>query len=153
MTKKAAKTARKGAPKKGSPKKGRAPMRVNYPLAIGAAAVLLAAFWLFYPVYQTRTKQQEQLAASRREYARLRTENRVLRERIAQIKKPEYIERYAREKLGLIKPGETAYVVLPPNPPRPTSKTATRTVEPTRSVEPTSTWGRISAFFSRLLAR
>ncbi len=146
-------TKRKKKPVKGAAGRLRESVRAHYPLLVGVVAVILAAVWLFYPIYQVRMNQEQQLASVRREYARVRAENRSLRKRIAEIKSPEYIERYAREKLGLIKPGETAYVVLPPNRSVSPSQTPTRSIEPTRSVEATGTWDRIRAFFSELLTR
>jgi len=128
-------------------------IRVNYPLVGGAAAVALAAVWLFYPTYQVRLEQERQLAAVKREYARMRAENDTLRFRIKQIQSPEYVERYAREKLGLIKPGENAYVVLPPSRSRSATKTPTRVARPVVSTEPTSAWESVKAFFGGLFGR
>ncbi len=51
-----------------------------------------------------------------REKARLealKAENRSLEQRLARLNDPEYQEKLAREQLGLVRPGETSYVVVP----------------------------------------
>lgn len=146
----------KKKPKRKGRSKGKGAARaipVNYQVVVGVTAVVLAALWLLYPTYQVRVRQQKQLESVQRQYARLRGENRSLKTRIKQIKSPEYVERYAREKLGLVKPGENAYVVLPPSESKPASKTPVRAVEPTESAETTGTWDGVKAFFARLFGR
>jgi cell division protein FtsB len=49
----------------------------------------------------------------------VRASNTELRQRIARLNNPDYIEQRAREGMGLIKPGETSYVVMPPARPAP----------------------------------
>lgn len=137
--------------KKKAKKKSR--LRVNSPVALAVVAVVLAALWLLYPAYQIRVEQDKQLSEVRREYAQLRSENVRLRKRIEQIKSPEYIERYAREKLGLVKPGENAYVVLPPSRAATPTATPERSNSPTRSAETTGTWERVKTFFAGLFGR
>ncbi len=142
--------------KKATGKKKRAEARTfgvfaNWPAMACVAAVAFAFVWLFYPTYQIRVAQERQLLSVRRELVSMQKQNEALKERIKQIKSLEYVERYAREKMGLVKPGEKAYVVLPPNRPA-RAKVATRTAEATSSVEPTGTWNGIRAFFARLFS-
>ena len=40
--------------------------------------------------------------------------NKQLEEEIANWQSPEYVERAAREELGLVKPGETMYIFAQP---------------------------------------
>ncbi len=61
-------------------------------------------------------------AALERETERLLEECRSWELRLGDVKKeidyantPEYVERAAREKLGLVKPGETLYIVAQPD--------------------------------------
>jgi len=51
-------------------------------------------------------------------------ENRRLREELRRLKDPAYVERLAREQLGLVRPGEIAVVLIPePTPsPRPSPR-------------------------------
>ncbi|MGH2812212.1 MAG: FtsB family cell division protein [Actinomycetota bacterium] len=58
----------------------------------------------------------------------LLAENAVLSERLDRLEDPDYLEKLAREELGLVRPGEVSYVVVPPEgeaeeepppPPRP----------------------------------
>lgn len=133
--------------------KSKSRLRVNYALVVGLAAVALAVVWLFYPTYQVRLEQEKQIAAIKRQYAELKEQNEALRQQIREIKRPEYIERYAREKMGLVKPGEKAYVVLPPSRSTPATRTAVRAAEATRSAESSGTWERVKAFFAALVSR
>lgn len=58
------------------------------------------------------SKKQDIVRRSQDELARLERENRELEEALAAAETPEFIEKTAREKLGLVKEGETV-VVLP----------------------------------------
>lgn len=82
-------------------------------LALAAAALLLHA-------YGTSTLTAYRL---RREAARLegqirilRRENAQLREEIRRLHTPAYIERLAREQLGLVRPGEIPVILIRPTP-------------------------------------
>jgi cell division protein DivIC len=64
----------------------------------------------------------------RREAARLEQvrqdlieQGALLREEIKLLHTPGYIERIAREQLGLVKPGEVALLIIRPKPPTPRS--------------------------------
>jgi cell division protein FtsB len=46
-------------------------------------------------------------------------QNEVLNARIFQLKDPAYLERLARECLGMVAPGETAFVMVPEQGPPP----------------------------------
>ncbi len=67
-----------------------------------------------------------QVAELEHHRSRLLAENRSLREEIRRLQDPAYVERLAREELGLVRPGEIAVVLVPqPTPtPRPRSPTA-----------------------------
>ena len=52
------------------------------------------------------------------EVAGLETQNERLREKVALLKTDAGVEEVAREKLGLVKPGELAFAVVPPPPPQ-----------------------------------
>jgi cell division protein FtsL len=81
--------------------------------ATGAAIVLtlLLAVWTVYPVLRLQYQQQREVRSLETELAELKTRNEDLREQVEQLKTPEGVERVARESLGLVKPGEQAYVV------------------------------------------
>lgn len=57
--------------------------------------------------------QRAKLADLRRQAAGLERQNAALDRRIAQLSDPTYLEHLARECLGMVKPGETAFVVVP----------------------------------------
>ena len=65
--------------------------------------------------------ERGQLADLRHQATQLESENAKLQTRIDQLSDPTYLERLARECLGMVKPGETAFVIVPkhgkPTPP------------------------------------
>ena len=64
--------------------------------------------------YRQIVEQNRQVAEAAAELAALREENALLAARRDALKTPVEIERLAREKLGYVRPGEIAYVVLDP---------------------------------------
>ena len=79
--------------------------------------------------YRQIVEQQRQVAEAAAELAALEEENALLAARRDALQTPVEIERLAREKLGYVRPGEIAYVVLDP----PTSPT---TMVPQQEAEP-----------------
>jgi cell division protein FtsL len=77
-----------------------------------------------------------------REREQLRRENAQLREEVRLLNTPEYIERIAREQLGLVRPGEIAIMLVRATPaPAPTRR---RTDQPSqRPPEHESWWIRL----------
>ncbi|MFP3913642.1 MAG: FtsB family cell division protein [Actinomycetota bacterium] len=72
--------------------------------------------------YRQILEQQRQVEAASQELEDLREENEVLSAQRDALETPVEVERLAREKLGYVRPGEIAYVVLEP-PPAPTTTT------------------------------
>ncbi|HXF82721.1 MAG TPA: septum formation initiator family protein [bacterium] len=96
----------------------RPPRRVVVLLIAGVAALYLfgAGFLEWYAL----NREVARLTAVRRS---LREQNAVLREEMRLLQTPAYIEKLAREQLGLVRPGEVAILILrtpapaPPPPP------------------------------------
>jgi cell division protein FtsL len=78
--------------------------------SLALAGVLLAGWWV-YPVLRLHYHQERELQTLQAELAGLQDRNEDLREQVEQLKTPEGVEQLARESLGLVKPGEQAYVV------------------------------------------
>jgi cell division protein FtsL len=79
----------------------------------GLAMVLMGLFGsAYWDGYQVR-REAAQLVRERDE---LRRHNAQLREEIRLLHTPEYIERLAREQLGLVRPGEIAVILVQPTP-------------------------------------
>jgi cell division protein FtsL len=83
-------------------------------LAVLGVVVLLAVTFggAYWDTYQVR-REASRLARERDD---LRKQNAQLREEIRLLNTPEYIERIAREQLGLVKPGEVAVILVAPSP-------------------------------------
>ena len=86
----------------------------------GAAAVTLlfllmgAAFLTQVVPYRQIIETQREVATARAELQALESENAELGADVAALQTDAEIERLAREKLGYVRPGEKAYVVLDP---------------------------------------
>lgn len=59
-------------------------------------------------------EQRDRIAAMEGNLVRLRRVNQGLAHRLERLKDPDYIEQRAREQIGLVRPGETSYMVVPP---------------------------------------
>jgi cell division protein FtsB len=76
--------------------------------------VLGAAFVTQVLPYRQILDSQRQLNSARAHLASLESENALLMSDVAALQTDAEIEKLAREKLGYVRPGETAYVVLDP---------------------------------------
>ena len=74
-----------------------------------------AAFVLFFPSRQL-IAQRAHIGELEHRLAELRAENDMLDEDVARLTDPSELETLARERLGLVRPGERAYVVEPVRP-------------------------------------
>ncbi|NMB12325.1 MAG: septum formation initiator family protein [Firmicutes bacterium] len=55
---------------------------------------------------------QGKIVKVEREIAAIKSRNKAIRQQIEEMQSDAYIEKVAREKLGLIKPGETVYIPM-----------------------------------------
>lgn len=95
--------------------------------------------------YRQIVDQGRQVAAAEDRLESLRDENQILEAQRDALQTPVEIERLAREKLGYVRPGEVAYVVLEP-PPAPT--TTQHRVEPDPPQKDRSLWGAVWDFMT-----
>ncbi len=58
--------------------------------------------------------QRRQIAAAADALRRLETSTQHYEKQVERLKDPDYLEAKAREQMGLIRPGETSYIVVPP---------------------------------------
>jgi len=82
------------------------------------AVVLVLAMSLVVPLRQYAA-QRARVAELEEKVASLNSANADLEARIDQLKDPAYLERLARECLGMVKPGEIAFVTVPKGGGRP----------------------------------
>ena len=87
-------------------------IRVTPRAAVLVAVLLVLLFALAVPV-RTYLDQRSQLAQLQREAQVLEQQNAALQRQVAQLNDPAYLERLARECLGMVKPGEIGFVVVP----------------------------------------
>jgi cell division protein FtsB len=89
--------------------------RLTWPLLASVTIVGL----LFIGVYPARTylAQRSSLGRATNQLAVLQAQNDKLAERVAALDTDAEIERLARERYNLVRPGEEAYAILPAPPP------------------------------------
>lgn len=83
---------------------------------MGVLALIIAGMAVVTAVIPFRQilEQQARVDGASAELARINLENELLSGEVQALQTPEEIERLARENLGYVMPGETAYVVLEP---------------------------------------
>ena len=87
-------------------------VRLTARAALLATVVLVLAIMAISPV-RLYLEQRQEIQQLREQTERLAGENARLDQRMAQMHDPEYLERLARECLGMVRRGETAFVVVP----------------------------------------
>jgi cell division protein FtsB len=80
--------------------------------------------------------QRERIAGMAQELGRVERSNRRLEARIRRLRDPDFIEQRAREQVGLVRPGEVTYVVMPPSRERAGRRRRPRAEEPVPVREP-----------------
>lgn len=60
-------------------------------------------------------EQRERISGMETDLNRIERSNDKLQARIKRLQDPDFLEQQAREQIGLVRPGETAYVVMPPS--------------------------------------
>lgn len=78
-------------------------------LRIAAVAVLIYALAVFTSSVERLYRAEETVAALEREYDRAEEENRALKKRMESAKSAETMQALARERLGLVMPGEKIF--------------------------------------------
>ena len=72
--------------------------------------VLLLLCWSFFNNYRQIQKLQRELEQLENEISETKEKNTLLENQLEKVDDDEYIERIARERLGLVKPGETLLI-------------------------------------------
>jgi cell division protein FtsB len=91
------------------PTMGAAPQIVVFLLVIGLVGAMAIE-----PTRQL-LEQRDRIAGMESDLHRLERSNDQLETRIQRLNDPDFLEQLAREQAGLVRPGETAYVVMPPS--------------------------------------
>ncbi len=94
--------------------------------------LVLAAGLLFLTIAPARQvlQQRARIATLERTLTSVKDENKTLREETDRLNTDAYIEQQARLRLGLIKPGEEPYMIVPPKQPTPKTTTAAKPAKP-----------------------
>ncbi len=91
------------------PRRGRSAAWLSVLLIVALAITLAGVF-----PFRQLLSQQRQVETAQAQLEALQAENAALEDEAAALQTPAEIERVAREELGLVRPGETGYVVQPP---------------------------------------
>jgi cell division protein FtsL len=106
-----------GARNRSKPPARQFPRWVKVSAAVIVLAAAAALFTVRYLEVYRLNREAARLAAIKRS---LQEQNAVLREEIKLLHTPAYVEKIAREQLGLVRPGEIAVLIVrPPAPPPP----------------------------------
>jgi cell division protein FtsB len=98
--------------------------RLVLPTLLVTAALAASVLGFVSPIRQLLA-QEERIRSAKARVSDLDDENDKLQERIGQLQRDAVVEQIAREELGLVRPGEEAYVLVPkPPPPAPTTPAA-----------------------------
>ncbi|HSJ28449.1 MAG TPA: septum formation initiator family protein [Acidimicrobiia bacterium] len=84
---------------------------VVFLISVAVLVVAVAVTTNALPLRQIVDQQQE-VAEARATLDQLNRENAILTDQVTALQTPVEIERLAREKLGYVRPGEAAYVVI-----------------------------------------
>jgi len=116
-----------GAKRPASPK-----VRRRRSVVVSLLSALLLLAFLFAFVYPTRTylKQRDQIQASQERLGILERETAALERDSKRLGGDAEVERIAREQYGLVRPGETPYVLVPETTPVTTATTTPTTAPP-----------------------
>jgi cell division protein FtsL len=87
-------------------------LRVTPRAAILAVIVVALLISMVVP-FKAYLAQRSQLAELERQTQLLEQRNAELREQVDRLGDPAYLEQVARECLGMVRPGEIAFVVVP----------------------------------------
>ena len=99
-----------------TPKK-RKPRRSPWLWVAGLAILASGATVYAVPVLDRLEEQRTEIAEFTAELDVLEAENAELEDRLSSLNTPAEIERLARERLGYVREGETAFVVIPTQDP------------------------------------
>jgi cell division protein FtsL len=78
-------------------------------------------------------QQRSDVARLQREERLLQQQNGTLRQQVARLHDPAYLERIARECLGMTRPGEISFVVVPKGPVAPSGSSGSNDTGPADS--------------------
>lgn len=91
------------------PKLGRGPQIVAFMLVLGLVSAMA-----IQPTRQLLA-QRDRISAVATELEQAQVSNVQLEAQIERLNNDDYIEQRARAQIGLVRPGETTYVVMPPS--------------------------------------
>ncbi len=96
-----------------SNKKGKSPRKHNLKKIIIATVLLLAAAYFIYVMVWQQTminQKQKEIEVLEQNIAEATAQSEELKQQIESLSDPDYIERFAREELGLVFPNERVFV-------------------------------------------
>ena len=99
------------------------------------AAILVVGLFAAMAIQPTRQllEQRERISTMTTDLRELQRSNLELEARIQRLKDPDFVEQRARDQIGLVRPGEIPFVVMPPSRTRKAERDARRRSEPVES--------------------
>lgn len=110
-------SAKSGKAKAGKVLKLKIPKKrqISIRRSLVAAVFIALLIWAVYPLKQ-RAQQKRETQLLQAKIASLKAKNSGLENEIKRLNSDEYVEQLARRYFGLVKPGESSVLVVPPKP-------------------------------------
>ena len=87
-------------------------MRLTPKAAILSVVLMVLLLYMMVPL-RSYLEQRARLTELQRQATSLQQQQARLLNQIAELQDPDYLQRIARECLGMVRPGEIAFVVVP----------------------------------------
>ena len=87
-------------------------MKVTPKAAILSVVLMVLLLYMMVPL-RSFLEQRARLADLRQQATTLQQQQARLLNQIAELQDPDYLQRIARECLGMVRPGEIAFVIVP----------------------------------------
>ena len=96
-------------------------------------ALLVIGLFGAFAIEPTRQllEQRRRISGMEQELSEIERSNSKLEARIERLQDPDYLEQRARLQVGLVRPGETTFIVMPPS-----RRAANRSTKKARAPEP-----------------
>ncbi|MDO8886292.1 septum formation initiator family protein [Candidatus Oleimmundimicrobium sp.] len=93
-------------------RKKRKSFKMNSQLLLYCVLLIVIGFWVSQPIIQGVVEKRK-ISALQEDIFKIQKENETLEKEISALNTDDNVEMVARGELGLIKPGEESYIVVP----------------------------------------
>ena len=84
----------------------------NWVIVLGLLSLLAIIMFNFYQGYQDLNRLDKEMKVLEKDIKKLNHQNQKLQDQVTHVNSKKFIERIAREELGLVKKGEILYITV-----------------------------------------